>query len=109
MASPVAVLCVVLLSVCAALADRPVQQFEEAGCVQDGVAYPIGASVPDDDPCTFGCFCASPGNVVCAVVKSPRSCAFMQPQCVDAVYVNDPMQCCPYMTCPNGPNCQVGD
>ncbi|XP_066283245.1 von Willebrand factor C domain-containing protein 2-like [Branchiostoma lanceolatum] len=114
MASLTAALCVVVLSACAVLAERPSRQFEElkpeqAVCMQDGVSYPIGASVPDDDPCTFGCFCGSPGNIICAVVKSPRSCAFMQPPCVDAVYVNDPTQCCPYMTCPNGPNCQAGD
>ncbi|XP_078594869.1 uncharacterized protein LOC144872484 [Branchiostoma floridae x Branchiostoma japonicum] len=116
MASPVAVLCAVLLSACVAHAGRPARQFEEvkpdqAACMQDGVSYPIGASVPDDDPCTFGCFCASPGNIICAVAKSPRSCAFYQPVCVDAVHVHDPSQCCPTMDCPNGPNCPnpIGD
>ncbi|XP_035677344.1 integumentary mucin C.1-like [Branchiostoma floridae] len=80
-------------------------------CVQDGVAYPVGASVPDtdDDPCTCCCYCSSPGNIVCAEVKSPRMCFSPEPPCVDAVYVPDPTQCCPTdYHCPNGPNCGYG-
>ncbi|KAI8487876.1 hypothetical protein Bbelb_343240 [Branchiostoma belcheri] len=47
MTSPVPVLCVVLLSVCAADARRLPRQFDvvqpdQAACVQDGVSYPIG-------------------------------------------------------------------
>ncbi|XP_019643753.1 PREDICTED: uncharacterized protein LOC109484837 [Branchiostoma belcheri] len=108
MTSPVPVLCVVLLSVCAADARRLPRQFDvvqpdQAACVQDGVSYPIGASVPDidDDPCTFGCRCYSPGIIHCATVKTARACLRPDLPCVDAVAVYHPHHCCPTWTCPN--------
>ncbi|XP_035676605.1 uncharacterized protein LOC118415854 [Branchiostoma floridae] len=77
--------------------------------MQDGVAYPVGALVPNNDPCKDGCYCHSSGDILCMWAKSHRSCAsfLTHPPCVDAVQVHDPTQCCPVMTCPNGPNCRV--
>ncbi|XP_035676601.1 uncharacterized protein LOC118415851 [Branchiostoma floridae] len=119
MASPVAVLSVVLLVACAAHGARLSRQFQgevspDDGCVVGGVTYPIGAVIPDDNPCQW-CHCSGHHGpqLFCVYVKSDgvsRTCLQPNypPPCADAVYTEGD-QCCPgYWTCPNGPNCSIG-
>ncbi|XP_078679552.1 uncharacterized protein LOC144915183 [Branchiostoma floridae x Branchiostoma belcheri] len=120
MASLPAVLCVVLLSACAAHAAKLARQFEVGepeGCVVDGVLYPVG-EIPNDHPCpTETCTCLGHGQLSCIYVKwnelnaksgwnYPFIVCGPAPNCVDYVleYPLGPM-CCPTWTCPNGPNC----
>ncbi|CRL03647.1 CLUMA_CG016542, isoform A [Clunio marinus] len=56
------------------------------GCTDNGVFYPIGASVPQNNPCKT-CFCAENG-LKCAEI----ACAAPPPGCVTQ---NNPDRCCP--------------
>ncbi|CAH1264529.1 Hypp3018 [Branchiostoma lanceolatum] len=107
---PAGVLCAVVLFACSGDAAKLPRQFEGVNsgqCVQDGVAYPVGASVPDvdDNPCSFDCLCYSNGNIAC----NHWICFMETVPCVDAVPVNNPTEqqlCCNTKICPNGPNCR---
>ncbi|XP_035676604.1 uncharacterized protein LOC118415853 [Branchiostoma floridae] len=117
MASLVSILCSVVLSACLSEAGRPYRQFQEVTqttrpttlepitittttpepfCMQDGVAYPVGASVPISDACHRRCKCYSFG-VICEWYYESWG---PDMPCVDVIS-------CPNNSrlCPNGPNC----